>query len=211
MYIACWCKRMAMYLLGMFSIGVFAVTSVIATQNKNLDIFSVVFLGAVTALGGGTIRDIILGSFPIYWVEDLWFLWVAVLVSFLAFFVVKFISHRQKLLLYLDALGIALFSITAAAKTLNLGFPASIAVVMGLITAIFGSILRDLLTGSPSLLLRKEMYATPVLLGVSLFVGVDYYFPDFSFNVPVSISVVFIIRACSIHYQLHYPRWLCSR
>ena len=200
-----------LYLLGMFSIGVFAVTSVISTQNKNLDLFSVVFLGAVTALGGGTIRDIILGQYPIYWVKDLWFLWVAVCVSVAAFFVVQKLSHRYQLLLYLDALGISLFAITAAAKSLNLGFSASIAVVMGLITAIFGSILRDLLTGSPSLLLRQEMYATPVLLGVSIFVGLDLWWPNVIFNVPFCIVLTFVFRASAIYYQLHYPRWLCSR
>ena len=201
----------APYILGMFSIGVFAVTSVIATQNKNLDIFSVVFLGAVTALGGGTLRDMILGAYPIYWVADLWFLWVAVLTSLLAFFVVRTLSNRYQLLLYLDALGIALFSITAAVKTLSLGFSASIAVVMGLITAIFGSILRDLLTCTPSLLLRQEMYATPVLVGVSIFVGIHHWRPHSTLAIPFCVALTFIFRACSIYYQLHYPKWLCSR
>jgi uncharacterized membrane protein YeiH len=69
----------------MFSISIFAVTSVIATKNKNLDIFSVIFLGAVTALGGGTIRDIILGQHPIFWVRDLWFLWLAIATPLVAF------------------------------------------------------------------------------------------------------------------------------
>ncbi len=199
------------YLLGMFSIGVFAITSVIATQNKNLDLFSVVFLGAVTALGGGTIRDMILGQYPIFWVNDLWFLWVAVFTSLFAFFIVRSLSNRYQLLLYMDALGISLFSITAAAKTLGLGFSPSIAVVMGLITAIFGSILRDLLTGSPSLLLRKEMYATPVLLGVSIYVALNQLLPNPSLNIPAAIVITFIFRACAIRYQLHYPGWLCSR
>lgn len=199
------------YFLGLFSIGVFAVTSVIATRHKQLDIFSVVFLGAVTALGGGTIRDIILGNYPIYWVADLWFLWVAVWVSFIAFFIVRELSNRHQLLLYLDALGIALFSITAAEKTLMLGYSGSIAIVMGLITAIFGSILRDILTGSSSLLLNKELYATPVLLGVSIYVLLDYSIPQFLWSVPVCIGITFIFRACAIYFKLQYPAWLCSR
>lgn len=199
------------YLLGMFSIGVFAVTSVIATQNKNLDIFSVVFLGAVTALGGGTIRDMILGQLPVYWVKDLWFLWVAVGTSLVAFFIVRSLSNRQTLLLYLDALGIALFSITAAAKTLGLGYSPSIAIVMGLITAIFGGILRDVLAGTPSLLLRKEMYATPILVGLCIYVALNRWLPNPELNIPLSISITFIIRACAIHFKLHYPAWLCSR
>ncbi len=199
------------YLLGMFSIGVFAVTGVIAARHKNLDLFSKVFLGAVTALGGGTIRDIILGHYPIYWVDDLWFLWVAVITSFISFFIIRSLSNRYQLLLYLDALGMALFSITAAVKTLQLGFSSSIAVVMGLITAIFGGILRDLLSGNPSLLLSKELYATPILIGVSIFVALHDYLPTFAFSVPLCIFITFIFRACAIYYRLHYPTWLCSR
>ncbi len=198
-----------LYLLGMFSIGIFAITSVIATRHKNLDIFSVIFLGAVTALGGGTIRDILLDQ-PVFWISDLWFLWVAVLVSLAAFFIIRTLSNRYQLLLYLDALGIALFSITAAAKTINLGFFAPIAVVMGLITAIFGSILRDLLSNSPSLLLSKEMYATPILIGVSIFVTLNHYVPHLTIAIPLCILITFVFRACAIYFKLHYPKWLCS-
>ncbi|MGH1487186.1 MAG: trimeric intracellular cation channel family protein [Cellvibrionaceae bacterium] len=200
-----------LYIIGMFSIGVFAITSVIATQNKNLDIFSVVFLGAVTALGGGTIRDIILGNYPIFWVNDLWFLWIAVATSLAAFFIVQTLSNRQLLLLYLDALGTSLFSIMATAKTMNLGFSPSIAILMGLITAIFGSILRDILTNSPSLLLRKELYATPILLGTIIYTLLQHWAPNLELNTIICISITFIFRAATIRFHLHYPSWLCSR
>ncbi|MFT6221304.1 MAG: putative membrane protein YeiH [Candidatus Endobugula sp.] len=199
------------YILGMFSMGVFAITGVIATRHKNLDIFSVVFLGAITALGGGTIRDMILGNYPIYWVSDLWYLWVSVLVSLAAFFVIKALSNRYQLLLYLDALGISLFSITAALKTTNLGYSPSIAVVMGIITAIFGGIIRDTLSGSPSLLLSKELYATPVLLGLSIFVTLNYYYPNPSLNVPLCVAMIFMMRACAIFYKLELPKWFIAR
>lgn len=199
-----------LYILGLFSIGVFAITSVIATQDKNLDIFSVVFLAAVTALGGGTIRDIILGI-PVFWLDDLWFLWVVAFTALSAFFVVRSLTNRNILLLYLDALGISLFSITAAAKTYGLDYEASIAIVMGLITAIFGSILRDLLTGSASLLLRKEMYATPVLLGLFVYSLLRYFLPNPELNIPLCIAITFCFRAAAIYFHLHYPAWLCSR
>jgi uncharacterized membrane protein YeiH len=200
-----------LYIIGLFSIGIFAITSVIATQNKNLDIFSVIFFGAVTALGGGTIRDMILGIYPLFWVKDLWFLWIAVFTSLLAFFIVRTLSNRYKLLLYLDALGVSLFAITAAERTMTLGYPASIAIVMGLITAIFGSILRDILTNSPSLLLRKELYATPILLGTSIFTLLHYWMPNPELHVGLCIVLTFIFRCAAIHFHLQYPSWLCSR
>lgn len=204
-------KITMLYLLGMFSIGIFAVTSIIATQNKNLDIFSAVFLGVMTALGGGTIRDVILGTYPVYWVSDLWFLWAATGTSLVAFFIVQHLSNRQTLLLYLDAMGISLFSIVAAANTIGLGFSAPIAVIMGLITAIFGSILRDLLTNNPSLLLRKEMYATPILLGTIVYTLLNHWLPNPELNIPLCIGITFVFRCCAIFFHLHYPSWLCSR
>ncbi|MFT6791732.1 MAG: putative membrane protein YeiH [Cellvibrionaceae bacterium] len=197
--------------LGLFSIGVFAITSVIATQNKNLDIFSVIFLAAVAALGGGTIRDIILGVDPIFWIGDLWFLWIVVGTALVAFFIMRRLSNRNALLLYLDALGISLFSITAAAKTFGLGHSGSVAVVMGLITAIFGSILRDLLAGSPSLLLRREMYATPVLLGLCIYAALESFLANPELTIPFCITMTFCFRAAAIHFHLQYPHWLCSR
>ena len=199
------------YILGMFSMGVFAITGVIATRHKNLDIFSVVFLGSVTALGGGTIRDIILGNYPIYWVADLWYLWISVSVSFIAFFIIKTLSNRYQLLLYLDALGISLFSVTAALKTINLGYPDSIAIVMGIITAIFGGIIRDILSGSPCLLLSKELYATPVLIGLSIFVTLHHYWPNPSVSVPICIAIIFIIRSCAIYYKLELSKRFIAR
>jgi len=199
------------YMLSMFSMGVFAVTGVIATRHKNLDILSVVMLGSITALGGGTIRDIILGNYPIYWVNDLWYLWVSVSVSFIAFFIIKALSNRYQLLLYMDALGISLFSITAALKTTNLGYSPSIAVVMGIITAIFGGIMRDILSDSPCLLLSKELYATPVLAGLSIFVTLNHYLPNPALNVPLCIAMIFVMRSCAIFYKLELPKWFIAR
>ena len=200
-----------MYFLGMFSIGVFAITSVIATRHKDLDILSIVLLGIITALGGGTVRDIILGQYPIFWIRDIWYLWVAFAVSLISFFIVRSLSNRYRLLLYLDALGIALFSITAAARTIELGFPASIAILMGLITAIFGGIIRDTLTDSPSVLFSKELYATPVLFGVTVYVILNRWFPDVQFIIPLCIIITFVFRICAIRYQLQYPKWLHNR
>jgi uncharacterized membrane protein YeiH len=113
--------------------------------------------------------------------------------------------------LYLDALGIALFSITAAAKTISLGFNPAIAVVMGLITTIFGGILRDVLAGSPSLLLRKGMYASPVLLGLRMYIALNQWLPNPNVNISASISITFLFRSAAIYYGINYPSWLCSR
>jgi len=200
-----------LYLLGMFSMGIFAVTSIISTQNKNIDIFSAIFLAAITALGGGTVRDVILGQYPVFWMQDLNYLWVSIGTAFIAFFIVQSLRHRYQLLLYLDALAAALFSIVAASTVLSLGYSAPIAIVMGLITAIVGGILRDLLTGHPSILMRKEMYATPILLGLIIYIFLRSFLPNPVVNIPLCIAISFLFRSLAIRYQWQYPGSLCSQ
>lgn len=200
-----------LYILGMFSIGIFAITSIISTQNRNIDIFSAILLAAITALGGGTVRDVILGQYPVFWMNDLLYMWISIGTAFIAFFIVQTLRNRYKLLLYLDALAAALFSIVAANKVLTLGFSAPVAIIMGLITAIVGGILRDLLTGHPSILMCKEMYATPILLGLISYVVLETFAPNPLLNVPLCIATTFTLRSFSIYYQWHYPAWLCSR
>jgi len=200
-----------LYSLGMFSIGIFAITSIISTQNKNIDIFSAIFLAAITALGGGTVRDIIIGQYPVFWMVDLLYVWISIGTALIAFFIVRTLRNRYQLLLYLDALAAALFSIVAANKVLTLGFSAPVAIIMGLITAIVGGILRDLLTGHPSILMSKELYATPILLGLITYALLYRLLPNPTTNVLLCIAVTFSLRSFAIYYRWHYPAWLCSR
>ena len=148
----------------LIAIGVFAITGVLAGLRKGADIFSLLVFGLVTALGGGTIRDMIL-NIPVFWVNDLSYIWVAVGAAFLAFFVYRVISRAYRLLLYLDAIGVALFTIQSIDKVLGLGHPPAIAIIMGIITGIGGGLVRDVLTDRPNLLMTKDLYATPILVG----------------------------------------------
>lgn len=173
-----------------------------------MDIFSIVLLGVVTALGGGTLRDVILDVTPVFWINDLFYLWVSVGASLLAFFLVRYISHAMRFLLFLDAFGLALFTVLAAEKTVNLGFPLAVAVLMGLITGIAGGMIRDILTGRMPLLLGKEFYATPALIGAILFVGLINYYPQHEYNRLYAIGVIFLLRGAAIQWDVYYPGWL---
>ena len=199
------------YSLGLIGIAAFAITGVMAAGKKGMDIFSITLLGVVTALGGGTLRDIILDTNPIFWVEDLFYLWVSVSASILTFFLVRFVSHVFHLLLFIDAFGLSLFTILATEKTLTLGFSNPVAVLMGVITGIAGGMIRDILTGRMPLLLGKEFYATPALLGAIVFAILYYYFPTHELNRLYAIAVVFILRSSAIQWNLYYPKWLMYR
>ncbi len=199
------------YYLGLIGIAAFSITGVIAAGKKDMDIFSIVLLGMVTALGGGTVRDILLDVNPVFWIADLSYLWVSLLASVLTFFLIRYVTHVLRLLLFVDAFGLALFTILATEKTIDFGFSAPVAVLMGLITGIAGGMIRDVLTGRMPLLLGKEFYATPALLGAIIFPVLSYYFPLHDLNRLYAIGIIFIIRASAIQWGLYYPRWLTYR
>lgn len=196
------------YYLGLIGIAAFSITGVIAAGKKDMDIFSIVLLGVVTALGGGTIRDIIIDANPIFWIADLSYLWVSVGAAVLSFFGVKFIKSLLPLLLYVDAIGLSLFTVLATEKTISLGFSNTVGILMGVTTGIAGGMIRDILTGRMPLLLGREFYATPALTGATLFIILVHFFPLHDFNRVYAIGIIFVLRALAIQWKIYYPRWL---
>jgi uncharacterized membrane protein YeiH len=126
-----------------------------------MDIFSIVLLDVVTALGGSTLRDIIIDANPIFWIADLSYRSISVAASVFTFSLVCFVTYMYRMLLFVDAFGPALFTILATKKILTLGFSNPVAVLMGVVTGISGGMIRDILTGKMPLLLGGEFYATP--------------------------------------------------
>lgn len=196
------------YYLGMLGIIAFSVTGVIAAGKRNMDIFSIVLLGVVTALGGGTLRDMILDARPVFWIADLTYLWVAIIAAIITFFCVRLVSRVLKLFIYIDTFGMALFTITAMQKALSLGNNYTVSVLMGLVTGISGGMLRDILTGRMPLLLGREFYATPALLGAILYALLDRFFPTLNSAWLYGLATIITLRLLAIHYDLYYPRWL---
>ena len=151
-------------------IAVFAATGALAASRKQLDIIGFLFLAAVTGIGGGTLRDVIL-DVPVFWVGNPGYVPVCAAVALFVFFTAHRIESRYRLLLWLDALGLSAYAALGAAKGLAATGSPTVAVVMGVLTATFGGILRDLLAGEPSVLLRPEIYVTAALAGAAVFTG----------------------------------------
>lgn len=196
------------YILGMIGIAAFAITGVISAGRRNMDIFSIVLLGMVASLGGGTIRDVVLRIDTVYWVEDTSYLWVAIGSSIFAFFGVRVIENRQQVFHYADSFGLALFTVVATERVLSQGFSAIIAISMGVITGVAGGIIRDLLSDRAPLVLGKEFYATPAFLGALLVVLLEQNIPWHEYNSIYATFLIFILRILAIHKGLYYPSWL---
>lgn len=153
---------------------VFAVSGVVAVAGKKLDWFGVLVVGAVTAVGGGTMRGLILGDTPVFWIEDDIYLLFALLGGLVAIPLVRHFGRAharfEPSLVLLDALGLSLFAVTGAQHTLELGFDGPTAVVCGILTGVGGGVIRDLLAGQHPLILRSDIYATAALVGTALYV-----------------------------------------
>jgi uncharacterized membrane protein YeiH len=189
----------------------FAVTAVLAIRSdRDVDLFGATVLGLITAIGGGTIRDLIL-DVPVFWSTDLTYVWWAVVASVAAFYGRKLFAQRHLygLMLYLDGFGAAMFAIQATGKVWDLEFGTPVApVLLGVITGIGGGLIRDVLAGRTTLLMKPELYAIPILFGCSLFVVVLTYFPEY--RIPGSVLcvvVTFGLRAAAIHWNLRVPAW----
>jgi len=198
----------------MAGIVAFAVTAVLAVASKGIDLFGAVVLGVITATGGGTLRDLVLGV-PIFWATDLDYIWVAIAASVVAFVANTLLTRKEiyAALLYLDGAGVALFAIQAAGKAWGLDFGRPLApVILGIVTAIGGGLLRDLLAGRPNLLMTRELYATPVLLGCTGYVLILQFLPEHQVYGAIGCGLtIFGLRAAAIHWNLSVPDWLATK
>ena len=153
------------------AVAVFGATGALAAARRKHDIVTFGFFAAVTGVGGGTLRDLLIGA-PVFWVARPGYL-IVCLATATAVWIFGVGRYRLRTLLWLDALGVAAYAVVGAAKAASLGVPAVSAVVMGVLTATFGGIVRDVLANAPSVLLRREIYITAALAGATVFVGLQ--------------------------------------
>lgn len=151
-------------------VAVFAATGALSASRKQLDIIGYLFLASVTGIGGGTMRDVVLGATPVFWVSNPTYLLVCVTVAVVLFFTAHLFDSRYRVLVWLDAVGLSAYSVMGAAKGFAATGSATVALVTGMLTATFGGVLRDMLAGEPSVLLRPEVYVTAALVGAGAFV-----------------------------------------
>jgi len=150
-------------------VAVFAATGAIAAAHRKHTIVEFIFFATITGIGGGTLRDLLLGV-PVFWVHENTYLAVCAGVAIATWLLGARVWHFRTLL-WLDAIGLAAFAVIGSAKALSVGVPPLVAIAMGTLTATFGGIIRDVLANQPSILLGREIYVSAAILGSSVFVG----------------------------------------
>lgn len=158
-------------LLDFFGTAVFAVSGCLAAGRRRMDLFGALVLGMVTALGGGTLRDLVLGVRPVFWIERPAYLWVALGAGLATFAVVRVGRVPRRALMLSDALGLAVFTVIGCAVALPLVDSALVVVLMGMLSGVAGGITRDMLSAEVPLIFRTEIYATASLSGGAVFVA----------------------------------------
>jgi uncharacterized membrane protein YeiH len=187
-------------------VAVFAATGALAASRKQLDVVGFLFLASVTGIGGGTFRDLIL-DVPVFWILDHAYVLVCAAVAVLVFLSAHLLESRYKLLLWLDAVGLSAYAVLGAAKGMAATGSPVVAIVMGMLTATLGGILRDLLAGEPSVLLRPEIYVTAAMAGAAVFTAADLAgLPDFAAAL-LSFATAFVIRGCALKFGWSIPSY----
>lgn len=197
-----------MTLLALFdlcAVALFAVTGALAASRKEMDIFGFFLLGTVTGIGGGTVRDVLLGQDSVVWIHDPTYVLVCVAASGVTYFTAHLVASRYTVILWLDALGLALFAVMGADKALSVGAHPVTAIVLGMITATFGGIIRDVLAGETSLLLKKEIYVTAAFIGAASFVALSLTLPQNRLALIVGFLLCFAIRGFALRFGWTLP------
>ena len=192
----------------------YAVSAILSVANRNVNLFGALVLGGITAVGGGTVRDIILGV-PVFWANDLLYIWLALAASLVTFYAYRWFAHGpvRGLFLYIDGIASALFAIQATAKAWDLGFGLPVApVIMGVVTAIGGGLIRDVLMQNENLLISRELYAIPIVLGTSIFTFILAFAPEYQVIGSIAcLLLIFGIRAAAIKWHIEVPDWAVLR
>ncbi|WP_103666113.1 trimeric intracellular cation channel family protein [Gracilimonas amylolytica] len=194
------------YLLDLIGTFVFAISGIRLAARTDMDVFGGAVIGFVTAIGGGTVRDLLLNSHPITWMADMTYPMVILAAVPFTFLMGKKLNNFSKTLFIFDTIGIAMFTIIGMEKALSFGLNPFMAGTMGMISAVVGGVIRDVLCREVPLIFRKEIYATACLLGAVVFyLGLQINLPD-NLNYLLTTGVIITIRTVSVKKSLSLPK-----
>jgi uncharacterized membrane protein YeiH len=194
----------ALNIIGLF---VFAVSGALTALRNDMDVFGVAMIAFVTGVGGGTIRDVLLGAFPVWWVKEPLAIAICLFGATVATVGQLAIASRLKALIWADAAGLGVFAILGAEAALAAGASPAIAIFMAAVTATFGGVLRDVLCNEIPLVLRQEIYATAALIGAGAYVGLRALDVDEGVAAVIAALLTFAVRAAAIVFNIQSPKF----
>jgi len=196
---------MFLRILDLGGVVVFAISGALAGIAAQLDLLGILVLASVTAVGGGTIRDVLLGRHPIFWIQDPWPVYAIVGATALTLFWVHFLPVPRSALLVADAFGLALFAMSGAQIALGAGCRALVVILMGTLTGAGGGVVRDLLSAKVPLILRQDIYASAAIAGVAVYLVLRAAKASPTVALVVGFLTVLGTRLAAIAFDLRLP------
>lgn len=195
------------YAIDLAGTFVFTISGALAASDKkhHHDIFSVFFTGFITAIGGGTIRDVTLGAYPVAWIADINYLLAIFLGVFFTLLFRRYIIRLSRTLSLFDTIGMAIYVVLGVQKSIAFEVNLLASVILGMISGIFGGVIRDTLLNEIPLIFRKELYATPCLLGSALFVVLYLLNVEPQLNFIISVLFIIAFRILATRYSWSLP------
>jgi len=182
-----------------------AMSGALAAGRRNMDLFGVSLIAFLTALGGGTVRDILLGHYPVSWTQHPEYIFLTIGAGLTAMLLSRFMHHLRQLFLVLDAMGLIAFTVIGCNVALGLNYALPVVAMAGIITGIFGGILRDILCNRTPQVLRQELYASVSLLVALLYLGLRQQGVNEDINLLASFSVGLLLRLSAIRFGWSLP------
>lgn len=196
---------MILYIAGLLGVAVFAVSGALEAGRKNFDWLGVVVIAFVTAVGGGTLRDLLLDQ-NIFWIRDTTYVYSVLAATALTLIYARFRTPPKTSLLIADALGLALFTISGAQIAESQHLPPIIVIFMGTITGAFGGVVRDVLCGDVPILLRpSELYATTAIAGAAVYLILQELGVALNIAALIGMAVIAVFRIAAIFWKLRLP------
>lgn len=193
------------YSLELIGTFFFAISGSLAIRDNHDDLFGAGFTGFITAIGGGTLRDIMLGAYPLVWIGDINFLYAVFAGVAVGYFFFSFLIRLRRTFVFFDSVGISFFTILGVEKALSLGVRPEIAAIMGMFSAVMGGVMRDTLTNEIPVLFRKEIYATACLAGAVLYLVLFRFGVERNTNLIISSIFILAFRLLAVKYKLALP------
>ncbi len=194
----------------LFVIGITieAMTGALSAGRRSMDLFGVVFIGCITALGGGTVRDVLLNAHPLTWIENPLYISITVAASLVTVYIfAPYMLRLRGLFLGLDALGLSVFTVVGVKKAIFYGHEYSIAIFAGIITGIFGGVMRDILCDDIPLIFKSELYASVSLVTAMLYILlIKLMVPD-TVAVIITLFFGFFLRMLAIRLHWKMPKF----
>ena len=196
------------YILELLGTGFFAISGALAASDKSKpDWLGATFIGFITSIGGGSLRDILLGCYPLAWIKDVNLVYVIIIGITLASLFFKTLIKLRRTFFLFDTLGIAMFTIIGTEKAISFHVEPIIAAIMGMFSAIMGGVIRDVLTNEIPIIFKKEIYASACLAGAVLYLVLDYVGCERNTNFILSVLLISGIRILAIKYNLSLPKF----